>query len=105
MVNSLLTISIKVNVLVSDMSRRMTTGDDHEVQKGEPDAWPLVVAVRPWLERRWRHRLIEFRPFTADFSGISDDLRLGADRLSASALNREVERSAHETVGLQGCPN
>jgi len=69
MVNSLLTISIKVNVPVSDMSRVVTTGDDHEVQKGELDPGPLVVAVRPWLERCWRQRLIEFRPFRPDFRG------------------------------------
>ena len=67
MVNKLLTISIKVNVLVSGMSRIETTGDEHEVQESELDPWPLVVAVRPWLERRRRQRLIEFRPFRPVF--------------------------------------
>ena len=51
------------------MSRIVSTGDDHEVQKGELDAWPLVVAVRPGLEWRRRHRLNEFRPFRPDFRG------------------------------------
>jgi hypothetical protein len=87
MVNLLLTISIKVNVPISDMSRRETTGDDHEVQESTPDPWSLVVAVRLRLERRRRHRLIEFRPFSADFSEVLDDLRLGVDRLFASPIN------------------
>ena len=54
MVNSLLTISIKVNVPVSDVSRLLTTGDDHEVQESECYPWSLELAFRPWLERRWR---------------------------------------------------
>ena len=83
MVNGLLTISIKVNVLVSDMSRHLTTGDDHEVQQGAPDPRALELDHGMRLERRWRHRLIEFRPVSADFRGISDDLRLGVDRLFA----------------------
>ena len=86
-VNLLLTILIKVNVLVSDTSRLLTTGDDHEVQESSPDPWSLVVAVRLRLERRRRKRLIELRPFAADFSEKSDDLRLGADRLFASLVN------------------
>jgi hypothetical protein len=69
------------------MSRIEDLGDDHAVQKGELDPGPLVVAVRPWLERSWRQRLIEFRPFRPDFRGKLDDLQLGADRLSASATN------------------
>jgi hypothetical protein len=84
MVNSLLTILIKVNVPVGDAIRLLTTGDDHEVQKSAPDPWTLVLAVRLWLERRWRHRLTEFRPVPADFRENSDDLRLGVDRLFAS---------------------
>jgi len=51
------------------MSRIVTTGDDHEVQESDFCAWSLVVAVRPWLERRRRHRLIEFRPPRPDFCG------------------------------------
>ena len=84
MVNLLLTISIKVNVPPCGMSRIVTTGDDHEVQKGEHDPRPLVLAVRPWLERCRRHWLNEFRPEKAGFSRKLDDLRLGVDRLSAS---------------------
>jgi len=64
-------------------SRIEFTGDDDEVQKGELDAWPLVVAVRPGLERSRRHGLNDFRPFSAGFSRKFDDLRLGVDRLSA----------------------
>ena len=60
MVNPLLTISIKVNVPQCGTSRIVTTGDEHEVQKGELDPWPLVVAFRLRLERRRRQRLIEF---------------------------------------------
>jgi hypothetical protein len=83
-VNLLLTISIKVNVPVSDVSRLLTTGDDHEVQASSPDPRSLVVAVRLWLERHRRLWLIEHRPSAADFCENSDDLRLGADRLFAS---------------------
>ena len=83
LVNLLLTISIKVNLPVGGMSRIVTTGDDHEVQKGELDPGPLVVAIRSWLERSRRQRLSEFRPLRPDFAEILDDLRLGADRLSA----------------------
>jgi hypothetical protein len=61
LVNTLLTISIKVNVPVSDVSRLLTTGDDHEEQESDSDPrWPLVLAVRPWLEWGWRQRLIKF---------------------------------------------
>jgi hypothetical protein len=79
LVNSLLTISIKVNVPGCGMSRIVTTGDDHEVQKSELDPWALVVAIRPWLERCWRNWLIEFRPFRPDFCGnltICDSARI-----------------------------
>jgi len=69
LVNLLLTISIKVNLPSCGMSRIVTTGDDHEVQESDFCAWSLVVAVRPWLERRRRHRLIEFRPLRPDFCG------------------------------------
>jgi len=65
----LLTILIKVNVLVSDRSRVKTTGDDHEVQKGEREPRAPQLASWPWLERRWRQRLIEIRPFRPDFRG------------------------------------
>jgi hypothetical protein len=89
LVNLLLTILIKVNVPVSDTSRLLTTGDDHEVQESSPDPWSLVVAVWLRLERRRRKRLIEHRPLAADFSENSDDLRLGADRLFASLKCRD----------------
>jgi len=69
LVNSLLTISIKVNVPLCGMSRIVTTGDDHEVQESDFGTWPLVVAVRPWLQRCRRNWLIEFRPFRPDFCG------------------------------------
>jgi hypothetical protein len=62
LVNVLLTISIRVNVPVIGMFCRVTTGDDHEVQESEPYSWPLELAVRSWLERRGRQRLIELRP-------------------------------------------
>jgi hypothetical protein len=104
LVNLLLTTSIKVNVPVSDVSRLMTTGDDHEVQESASDPWTLVVAVRPWLERRRRHWLIEFRPFSADFSGISDDLRLGVDRLFASAVGRVADYPSHARGALRHAP-
>ena len=84
MVNLLITILIKVNVPISDMSRRETTGDDHEEQESTPDPRSLVVADWLRLERRRQHWLIEIRPFSAEFGGILDDLLLGADRLSAS---------------------
>jgi len=83
LVNKLITISLKVNILTATRVASLTTGDDHEVQKSDRYPWPLVVAVRPWLERCWRQRLIEFRLISAEFSRIFDDLRLGADRLSA----------------------
>ena len=70
MVNSLLTISLKVNVPDCGMSRRETTGDDHEVQESELDPGPLVLAIRSWLERSRRQRLNEFRPFRPDFCEI-----------------------------------
>jgi hypothetical protein len=85
LVNLLLTISIKVNVPVSGMSRFETTGDDHEVQKGERWPWAPELASGLWLGRRWRQRLIELRPFRPDFRRKLDDLRLGADRLSVCA--------------------
>ena len=69
MVNSLLTISIKVNVPISDMSRVVTTGDDHEVQKGEHGPWASELASRLRLGFRRRQRLTEFRPFRPDFRG------------------------------------
>jgi len=105
MVNSLLTISIKVNVLVSDMSRHLTTGDDHEVQEGASDPWTLELALGLWLERRWRDWLIEFRPFSADFSGISDDLRLGADRLFASIIGVDLPSAARSLWHRSECPD
>jgi hypothetical protein len=85
LVNLLLTISIKVNLPVGDMSRILTTGDDHEVQKGERWPWAPELASGLWLGRRWRQRLIGIRPNKPDFRRIMDDLRLGADRLSACA--------------------
>ncbi len=63
MVNKLLTNSIRVNVPFSDLSRRMTTGDDHEVQEGSPDPWSLVVAVRFRLGFCRRKRINKNRPF------------------------------------------
>jgi hypothetical protein len=81
MVNSLLTILIKDNVPISGMSRRLTTGDDHEVQESAPDPWTLVVAVRLWLERRRRHWLIEFRPISAKNQTICDSARIVFSRL------------------------
>ena len=85
MVNSLLTILIKVNVLTDGVIRRVATGDEHEVQEGDCGAWPPELASRLRLERRRRQRLIDFRPFGPDFCRKLDDLRLGVDRLSASA--------------------
>ncbi|RIX27060.1 hypothetical protein D3M59_10920 [Sphingomonas edaphi] len=60
LVNALLTISIKVNVPVIGASRRVTTGDDHEVQESAPDPWALELAFRFWLGRRRQRRLIIF---------------------------------------------
>jgi hypothetical protein len=79
MVNSLLTISIKVNVLVSDMSRTLTTGDDHEVQ--ESDSWPWAAELAYGLRLEWsrRQRLIDFRPhgrFSAKFQTICGSARI-----------------------------
>jgi hypothetical protein len=85
LVNSLLTISIKVNVLVSDTSRVLTTGVNHEVQKGDCGPRAPELASGLWLGPRRRQRLTEFRPFSAKFAKDLDDLRLGADRLFASA--------------------
>jgi hypothetical protein len=68
LVNSLLTISIKVNIPVSDTSRVLTTGVNHEVQKGDCGPWPPELADGLWLGRGWRQRLIEFRPFSAKFN-------------------------------------
>jgi hypothetical protein len=62
MVNSLLTISIKVNVPISDMESLVSTGDDHEVQKGDSWPWPPELASRLRLGRGRRQRLIDFRP-------------------------------------------
>ena len=84
MVNSLLTISIKVNVPVSDMSRRETTGDKHE-EGYSPDPRALELAFRAWLEHGWRPRLIEFLAVFGRYFKQLDDLRLGADRLFACA--------------------
>ena len=67
MVNKLLTNSIRVNVPFSDMSRRLTTGDDHEVQEGSPDPWPLVVAVRFRLGFCRRKRISKTPAFLAGF--------------------------------------
>ena len=83
MVNSLLTISIKVNVLVNGMSRRERQGTIDEVQECTSDPGSVVVAFWLRLGIRRRQRLIEFRPFRPVFSQILDDLRLGADRLLA----------------------
>jgi hypothetical protein len=95
MVNSLLTISIKVNVPISDMSRVLTTGDDHEVQKGDCGPWAPELASRLRLERSWRQRLSNSGRFRPDSSQL-DDLRLGVDRLSASELSPIQQRHDFE---------
>jgi hypothetical protein len=105
LVNLLLTISIKVNVLVSDMSRHLTTGDDHEVQESASDPWTLELALRLRLERRWRHGLIEFRPFRPVFSqNYMGDLRLGADRFLAFLGHAHGEPPCRSQV-LSHLPN
>jgi len=68
MVNLLLTISIKVNVLVSDTSRVLTTGDDHEVQESDCGPWAPELAYGLRLERSWRQRLINSGGFRPDFA-------------------------------------
>ena len=67
MVNGLITNFVRVNVLINGNLRRVTTGDDHEEQETDRYPWPLVVAIRPWLERWRRQRLTEFRPFRPVF--------------------------------------
>jgi len=103
LVNLLLTISIKVNVPFCGMSRIVTTGDDHEEQESELDPGPLVVAVRQRLERCRRQRLSDFRSLRPDYRRKLDDLRLGADRLSACAVRTILApaRSRHQlSAGL-----
>jgi hypothetical protein len=68
LVNSLLTISIKVNVPLSDTSRVLTTGDDHEVQESDSEPWAAELADGLRLGCWRRQRLIEFRPFSAKFN-------------------------------------
>jgi hypothetical protein len=70
LVNSLLTNSIKVNIPVSDMSRVLTTGDDHEVQETDSGPWPPELASGLRLGFNRRQRLIEFRPFSAEINAI-----------------------------------
>jgi len=48
----------------------LTTGDDHEVQKGDCGPWVPELAYGLRLERCWRQRLTEFRPFSAKFAEI-----------------------------------
>jgi hypothetical protein len=93
LVNCLLTIPIKVNVPVIGASRRLTTGDDHEVQEGTSDPRALELALRFRLGWRRQRRLSIFRR-KAGFIAFSDDLRLGADRLLARPLCGDNQFSA-----------
>src|SRR5690349_4406158 len=52
MVNSLLTIFIRVNIPSSAESQCVVTGDDYE-EAGTGQSWLLELAPRP---RRWRRR-------------------------------------------------
>jgi hypothetical protein len=82
MVNLLLTISVRVNVLVSDRSRRNDKGTIDEEQEGERGARASELAAGPWLGCCRQQRLIDFGSFQRNSLEIPGDLRFDADRLS-----------------------